>query len=75
MVNQIGNLLKAHDVKKGDCVALYMPASPLAVACMLACTRIGALHSVVFAGFSVESLASRINDGTFMNKSRIVLFN
>lgn len=44
-------------------MAIYMPVSPLAVASMLACARIGAVHTVVFAGFSAESLAGRINDG------------
>lgn len=44
-------------------MAIYMPVSPLAVAAMLACARIGAIHTVVFAGFSAESLAGRINDG------------
>jgi acetyl-CoA synthetase len=63
MMNKIGNMLRSYGVTKGDSVALYLPASPMAAACMLACARIGALHSVVFAGFSAESLASRINDG------------
>lgn len=63
MMNQIANMLRSYGIKKGDSVAIYLPASPLAVAAMLACARIGALHSVVFAGFSAESLASRINDG------------
>lgn len=63
MMNQVANVLKTHGVKKGDRVAIYMPACPLAVASMLACARIGAVHSVVFAGFSAEALASRINDG------------
>ncbi len=62
MVNQIANMMRSYGVKKGDRVAIYMPCSSMAVAVMLACTRIGAIHSVVFAGFSAESLASRIND-------------
>ena len=65
MMNQIANMLKDHNVKKGDRVAIYMPTCPMTVATMLACTRIGAIHSVVFAGFSAESLASRINDCLF----------
>jgi len=65
MMNQIANMLKEHNVKKGDRVAIYMPTCPMTVATMLACTRIGAIHSVVFAGFSAESLASRINDCLF----------
>ena len=48
---------------KGDRVAVYMPVSPLLVATMMACARIGAVHSVVFAGFSAEALKSRIVDG------------
>ena len=64
-MNQIANMLRAHGVGKGDRVAIYMPSCPTAVATMLACARIGAVHNVVFAGFSVESLASRINDCNF----------
>ena len=44
-------------------MAIYMPVSPVAVAAMLACARIGAVHTVVFAGFSSEALAGRIQDG------------
>ena len=64
MQNKIGNMLRSYGVIKGDSVSIYLPTSPIAVASMLACARIGALHSVVFAGFSSESLASRINDGS-----------
>eukprot|EP00111_Clytia_hemisphaerica_P000546 TCONS_00001613-protein len=60
---QVANVLKRKGVQKGDTVCIYMPVSPIAVACMLACTRIGAVHSVVFAGFSAEALSARINDG------------
>uniref|UniRef100_A0A8C6QWS1 Acetyl-coenzyme A synthetase n=1 Tax=Nannospalax galili TaxID=1026970 RepID=A0A8C6QWS1_NANGA len=59
---RLANTLKRHGVHRGDRVAIYMPVSPLAVAAMLACARIGAIHTVVFAGFSAESLAGRIND-------------
>ncbi|XP_006902532.1 PREDICTED: acetyl-coenzyme A synthetase 2-like, mitochondrial [Elephantulus edwardii] len=59
---RLANTLKRHEVHRGDRVAIYMPVSPLAVAAMLACARIGAIHTVVFAGFSAESLAGRIND-------------
>ncbi|XP_044519377.1 acetyl-coenzyme A synthetase 2-like, mitochondrial [Gracilinanus agilis] len=59
---RLANTLKKHGVRRGDRVAIYMPVSPLAVAAMLACARIGAIHTVVFAGFSAESLAGRIND-------------
>jgi acetyl-CoA synthetase len=61
-MNRVANMLKAYGVKKGDRVAIYMPCCTLTAATMLACTRIGAIHSVVFAGFSAEALASRIND-------------
>ncbi|KAM4694027.1 acetyl-coenzyme A synthetase 2-like, mitochondrial [Discoglossus pictus] len=61
---RIANTLKKHGVQKGDRVAIYMPVSPMAVASMLACARIGAVHTVVFAGFSAESLAGRINDAS-----------
>jgi len=61
-MNKIANMMKSYDVKKGDRVAIYMPCCTMAVAVMLACARIGAIHSVVFAGFSAESLSSRIND-------------
>ncbi|KAI4875905.1 hypothetical protein NFI96_021479 [Prochilodus magdalenae] len=59
---RLANTLKSHGVQKGDRVAIYMPPSPIAVAAMLACTRIGAVHTVVFAGFSSEALAGRIQD-------------
>ena len=61
-MNQVANMLKAHNVKRGDRVAIYMPTCSMTVAAMLACARIGAVHNVVFAGFSAESLAARIND-------------
>ncbi|XP_063016385.1 acetyl-coenzyme A synthetase 2-like, mitochondrial [Melospiza melodia melodia] len=59
---RLGNTLKRQGVKQGDRVTIYMPPCPLAVASMLACARIGAVHAVVFAGFSAESLADRIRD-------------
>lgn len=59
---RLANTLKRYGVRRGDRVAIYMPVSPLAVAAMLACARIGAIHNVIFAGFSVGSLAGRIND-------------
>ncbi|XP_067939369.1 acetyl-coenzyme A synthetase 2-like, mitochondrial [Watersipora subatra] len=64
MTCRIANVLKAHGVQKGDRVAIYMPNSPIAVASMLACVRIGAMHTVVFAGFSTEALAARIQDAS-----------
>ncbi|XP_039385661.1 acetyl-coenzyme A synthetase 2-like, mitochondrial isoform X3 [Mauremys reevesii] len=62
MTCRLANTLKKYGVQKGDRVAIYMPVTPLAVAAMLACARIGAIHTVVFAGFSAESLAGRIID-------------
>uniref|UniRef100_A0A7M4ESA5 acetate--CoA ligase n=1 Tax=Crocodylus porosus TaxID=8502 RepID=A0A7M4ESA5_CROPO len=62
MTCRLANTLKKYGIQKGDRVAVYMPVSPLAVAAMLACARIGAVHTVVFAGFSAEALAGRIND-------------
>lgn len=61
-VNLAANMLKKLGVKKGDRVAIYLPMIPEAVIAMLACTRIGAVHTVVFGGFSPESLRDRIND-------------
>lgn len=59
-VSQIANALKAQGVQKGDVVTIYMPMIPELAMTMLACARIGAVHSVVFAGFSSEALASRV---------------
>ncbi len=61
-VCRMANVLKAHGVTKGDRVTIYLPMIPEAAYAMLACVRIGAIHSVVFGGFSPESLANRIND-------------
>ena len=61
-VCRMANVLKAHGVEKGDRVTLYLPMIPEAAYAMLACARIGAIHSVVFGGFSPDSLAGRIND-------------
>ncbi len=61
-VCRFANVLKKHNVKKGDRVTIYMPMIPEAAYAMLACSRIGAVHSVVFGGFSPESLANRIKD-------------
>jgi acetyl-CoA synthetase len=61
-VSAFANVLKSLNVKKGDRVALYMPLVPELAIAMLACARIGAVHSVVFGGFSAESLRDRIND-------------
>lgn len=61
-VCRMANVLKKHGVKKGDRVTIYLPMIPEAAYAMLACARIGAVHSVVFAGFSPEALAGRIVD-------------
>ena len=61
-VCQFANVLKGLGVKKGDVVAIYMPMVPEAAVAMLACARIGAVHSVIFAGFSPEAVAGRIID-------------
>jgi acetyl-CoA synthetase len=61
-VGQAANALKALGVRRGDRVAIYLPMIPEAAVAMLACARIGAVHSVVFGGFSAESLRDRIND-------------
>ena len=63
-VCQFANVLKSLGVKKGDRVALYLPLIPELAIAMLACARIGAVHSVVFGGFSAESLRDRINDSS-----------
>ncbi len=61
-VSKFANVLKSLGVKKGDRVCLYMPMIPELAISMLACTRIGAIHSIVFGGFSAEALRDRIND-------------
>lgn len=61
-VNKFANVLKSLGVQKGDRVAIYMPMIPELPIAMLACSRIGAIHSIVFGGFSAESLRDRIND-------------
>lgn len=66
---KFANALKAQGIKKGDVVTIYMPMVPETAVAMLACARIGAIHSVVFGGFSPDALAARIADG----KSRCVI--
>lgn len=61
-VSRVGNMLKAQGIKKGDRVCIYLPMIPELAYAVLACARIGAVHSVVFAGFSSGSLVDRIND-------------
>ncbi len=68
-VSKMANILKSMGVAKGDIVTIYMPRIPEQVFAMLACAKIGAAHSVVYGGFSVEALASRIEDA----KSRVLV--
>lgn len=68
-VCQFANALKSQGVQKGDVVCLYMPMTPEAAVAMLACTRIGAVHSIVFGGFSPEAIAGRIID----SQSKLVI--
>ncbi|HEY8384638.1 MAG TPA: acetate--CoA ligase, partial [Porticoccaceae bacterium] len=68
-VSKLGNVLRQRGVKKGDRVCIYMPMIPEAVYAMLACARIGAIHSVVFAGFSPDAIRDRILD----SDSRVII--
>ena len=68
-VQKFANVLKSLGVKKGDRVTIYLPMVPELPIAMLACARIGAIHTVIFSGFSVESIRDRIND----SKSKIVV--
>src|SRR5690606_37391676 len=61
-VCKFANVLKGLGIQKGDVVSIYMPMTPELVIAMLACARIGAVHSVIFAGFSSEAIADRNND-------------
>jgi len=63
-VCKFANALKSLGIQKGDRVAIYMPMIPEAAVAMLACARVGAIHSIVFGGFSADSLSDRINDST-----------
>jgi acetyl-CoA synthetase len=63
-VCKFANVMKSHGIKKGDRVCIYMPMVPELPVVMLACTRIGAIHSIVFGGFSADALADRINDSS-----------
>ncbi len=69
MVNNASSILLKNKIKKGDVIAIYMPMIPEALAFMLACTRIGAIHSVVFSAYSAEGLRTRIKDG----KAKLVI--
>ena len=61
-MNQIANMLKAHGIKRGDCVALYVHVSFYAVASIFACARIGAIHNCIYAEFPPHAIAVRINE-------------
>ena len=61
-VNKFANVLKTKGIEKGDRVCIYLPMIPELAISVLACARIGAIHSVVFAGFSATALSTRIND-------------
>ena len=61
-VNRFANVLKKHGIKKGDRVTIYLPMIPELAISMLACARIGAIHSIVFGGFSAQALRDRIQD-------------
>jgi len=69
MVCKFANGLKAKGVKRGDIVSIYMPMVPEAAVAMLACARIGAVHSIIFGGFSSESISSRVIDG----KAKVII--
>ena len=68
-VNRFANVLLNHGIKKGDVVTIYLPMIPEVVVAMLACARIGAIHSIVFSAFSSDSLKQRIKDG----KSKLLI--
>jgi acetyl-CoA synthetase len=68
-VNQLANALKKIGIKKGDRITIYLPMIPELPISMLACARIGAIHSVVFSGFSSQSISDRAND----SESRIII--
>src|SRR3990172_2118472 len=68
-VNRFANVLKGLEVKKGDRVTIYMPRIPEQVIAMLACAKIGAIHSVVYGGFSVDALRDRVVDA----ESKVVI--
>ncbi len=68
-VNQMANVLKAMGVQKGDRVTIYLPRIPEVFFAMLACAKIGAIHSVIFAGFSADALTDRIDD----SQSKLVI--
>lgn len=68
-VCKFSNLLRSMGIKKGDIVTIYLQRIPEQIFAMLACAKVGAIHSVVYGGFSVEALAERIQDA----KSRLLM--
>jgi len=69
LVNRFANLLKRFNVKQGDTVTIYMPMIPEAIAAMFACSKLGAIHNVVFSGFGTSALTARVNDA----QSKIII--
>src|SRR5690554_2601303 len=63
-VNKMANVLKSKGIKKGDRICIYLPMIPELAYTMLACARIGAIHSVIFAGYSSTAISSRVNDAS-----------
>src|ERR1700733_3749338 len=63
-VQRFANVLKGLGIKRGDCVAIYMGMSPELAIAMLACARIGAVHSVIFGGFAAQAISDRVNDSS-----------
>ena len=68
-VKKLANVLKSLGVKKGDRVTIYLPMIPELPISMLACARIGAIHTVVFSGFSAKSLSDRVED----SQSKVII--
>ena len=71
LVCKFANVLKKNNIAKGDRIIIYMPMVPEAVVAMLACARIGAIHSVIFAGFSPQAIAERVHD----SKAKLIITN
>lgn len=66
-VSKLADVMIKHGVKKGDRVVIYMPMIPQTVYCMLACARIGAIHSLIFGGFASKELSVRIDHAKVIN--------
>lgn len=78
-VSKLADVMVRHGVKKGDRVVIYMPMIPQTVYCMLACARIGAIHSLIFGGFASKELAVRIDHAKVIriwnNKHRCISYS